>query len=55
MSTTPTTMHTPAREWRGPIHYQGRPGAMDAFALPSLINGRRVGRAAIDAAKGEPS
>ena len=32
--------------------YQGRPGAMDAFALPSLINGRRVGRGGIDAAKG---
>lgn len=24
--------------------YQGRPGAMDAFNLPSLINGRRVWR-----------
>ena len=32
--------------------YQGRTGAMDAFALPSLINGRRVGRGGIDAAKG---
>ena len=33
--------------------YQGRPGAMDAFALPSLINGRRVGRGSIDAERGE--
>lgn len=28
------------------LPYQGRPGAMDAYALPSLVSGQRVERAA---------